>query len=81
MKNLNITGCRFGVYNHRFVYDNELLLNRQIIVLRDASGNIKYWTDFHKYAQSIKKGRIRNISSDNGNRCKNIACFLNYVFL
>lgn len=80
MKNLNITGCRFGVYNHRFVYDNELLLNRQIIVLRDASGNIKYWTDFHKYAQSIKKGRIRNISSDNGNRCKNIACFLNYVF-
>ena len=71
---------RFGVYEHRIVYDNDKLIRRQLIVLKDQDGDIVGWTDFHKYARSGKKALSRSIYSGQNSRCYNVSLLLNYIF-
>ncbi len=71
---------RFGVYKHRIVYDDGLLLLRQLIVLRDEGGHIVGWTDFHKYARGGKKRIARSINAGHDRRCLYVTKLLNYVF-
>lgn len=71
---------RFSVYKHRLVYDDDKLLVRHFIVLKDEDGFIQKWTDFDKYARGGRTATVRSITSDNSRRCM-IACkLLNYVF-
>lgn len=71
---------RFGVYEHKLVYDTDKIIKRQLIVLKDEDGNIVKWTDFHKYARSGKKSLSRNIYGGHDKRCINVSLLLNYVF-
>lgn len=71
---------RFGVYEHRIVYDSDKLIRRQLIVLKDQDGDIVGWTDFHKYARSGKKALSRSIYSGQNSRCYNVSLLLNYIF-
>ena len=48
-----MSNLRFSVYDHKLVYDEDHLLNRQLIVLKDEYGNIVGWTNFHKYAINV----------------------------
>ena len=80
MKMENSNELRFSVYDHKLVYDNDKLLRRQLIVLKNKDGNIVKWTDFHKYARSGKKSLARSIYSGQDKRCATICLFLNYVF-
>lgn len=70
----------FSVYEHTLVYDNDKLLTRKFIVLKDSNGNIIRWTDFHRYARAGKTSRVQSISSDSGMRCYDAVKLLNYVF-
>lgn len=56
---------RFAVYEHRVVYDNNIL-TRQFIVLKDDYDDIILWTTFHKYAVTHKKSIVRSMYSDRG---------------
>lgn len=71
---------RFSVYNHTLVYGEDQLLRRQLIVLKDADGDIRRWTDFHRYARSGRKSMSRSITSGQDKRCTRVCSFLNYIF-
>ena len=71
---------RFGVYSHRFVYDGDRLLQRDLIVLKDNDGDIVGWTNFHIYARSGKKALSRSLYGGGDKRCMSIVKLLNYVF-
>lgn len=71
----NSNELRFSVYDHKLVYDNDKLLRRQLIVLKNKDGNIVKWTDFHKYARSGKKSLARSIYSGQDKRCPQSVCF------
>lgn len=70
---------RFSVYNHTLVYREDQLLRRQLIVLKDADGDIRRWTDFHRYARSGRKSMPRSITSGQDKRCTRVCSFLNYI--
>lgn len=71
---------RFGVYEHKIVYNNEQLIRRQLIVLKDQDGDIVGWTDFDKYTRSGKKSFSRSIFSGQDSRSFNVSLLLNYIF-
>ncbi len=69
---------RFSVYNHRLVIQNELLINRKFIVLKNIDGSLIF-TDFHKYIKSNNQ-TVRNITDDGNNRFDFVVKLLNYAF-
>ena len=56
-----MSNLRFSVYDHKLVYDEDHLLNRQLIVLKDEYGNIVGWTNFHKSARGGKKSLAKSL--------------------
>jgi hypothetical protein len=60
---------RFAVYKHKLVYDEDQLLSRQMIVLKNQDGAIVGWTDYHKYARSGKTSYARSLYSGQDKRC------------
>lgn len=60
---------KFGVYEYRATDANEILLRKQLIVLKDENQNIVGWTDFHKYARSGKRTLSRSIYAGQDKRC------------
>lgn len=75
-----MSNLRFSVYDHKLVYDEDHLLNRQLIVLKDEYGNIVGWTNFHKYARGGKKSLAKSLYAGPNKRCTMACLFLNYVF-
>lgn len=71
---------KFGIYEYRATDANEILLRKQLIVLKDENGNIVGWTDFHKYARSGKRTLSRSIYAGQDKRCVYVSLLLNYVF-
>lgn len=71
---------KFSVYDHKLVYDNDKLLQRQLIVLKNQDNCIVAWTHFHKYARSGKKSVSRSLYGGQDKRCIMVCLFLNYVF-
>lgn len=67
---------RFVVYNHKLVYNDSMLIQRSMIVLKEAD-DIVGWTDFHKY---VRGGGSRSITSNDAVATQNVVKLLNYVF-
>lgn len=65
---------KFGIYEYRATDANEILLRKQLIVLKDENGNIVGWTDFHKYARSGKRTLSRSIYAGQDKRCVYVHC-------
>lgn len=74
------SNIRFYVYEHTLVIQNNQLISRKFIVLRDSQKHIVAWTDFHKYIHSGKYKVSHNISNDGNNRFYFVNKFLNYIF-
>lgn len=75
-----MSNYRFTVYEHTLVFDENKIIKRQFIVLKDDNGNIIGWTDYHSYAKSATSTGIRSVYSDTGKRCYYIVKLLNYIF-
>ncbi len=71
---------RFCVYHHKLIYDEDKLIQRQFIVLKDNNDIIVKWTTFHEYAKGGKNSLSRSIYGGHDNRCKTVCMLLNYVF-
>ena len=71
---------KFGIYEYRAEDGYGILMQKQMIVLRDADDNIVGWTDFHKYARSGKRALSRSLYSGHDKRCVYVSLLLNYVF-
>lgn len=72
---------RFYVYEHTFfVIQDNRLISRKFIVLRDADKHIVAWTDYHKYIQSGKNKRAKKITDDGNTRFDYVVKLLNYAF-
>lgn len=69
---------RFSIYKHNFVYDNNLIVTKQFIVLCRSDGT-KTFTNFHKYAVNPNR-KIKKFNEDGNNRFIFINKFLNYAF-
>lgn len=69
---------RFSIYKHNFVYDNNLIVTKQFIVLCHSDGT-KTFTNFHKYAVNPNR-KIKKFNEDGNNRFIFINKFLNYAF-
>ena len=67
---------KFGVYEYRATDANEILLRKQLIVLKDENQNIVGWTDFHKYARSGKRTLSRSIYAGQDKRCVYVSEYL-----
>lgn len=50
----------FSVYEHTLVIKDSDLIKRKFIVLKDASGDICAFTDFHRYIRSAKRQYARS---------------------
>ena len=70
---------RFGVYNHKIETEDENIIKRNLIVVRDEYGNIVRWTNFHKYARNPRKP-LRSLYADSRVRSNHICSLLNFVF-
>lgn len=68
----------FSIYKHRFVFQNNLLITKQFIVLCHSDGT-KTFTNFHKYVGNPNR-KIKKINEDGNNRFIFITKFLNYAF-
>lgn len=77
---IQMSELRFAVYKHKLVYDEDQLLSRQMIVLKNQDGAIVGWTNYHKYARSGKTSYARSLYSGQDKRCTMVCLFLNYVF-
>lgn len=73
-------GTHFSVYNHNLVIKENQLITRKFIVLKDASGDICAFTDFHRYIRSAKRQYARKVTDDGNNRHYYVVKLLNYVF-
>jgi len=70
----------FSVYEHTLVFKESELLTRKFIVLKDDSGDICAFTDFHRYIRSAKKQYAHRVTDDGNSRHYYVAKLLNYVF-
>ena len=80
VRRIIVNELRFCTYTHKLVYDEDKLLQRQLIVLKNKDGIIEKWTDLHKYVRSGKKTYSRSVFSGNDKRCVTVCIFLNYIF-
>ena len=69
---------RFSIYEHRFVYANNLIITKQFIVLKHIDGTMTF-TNFHKYIKNPDK-KIKSFNEKNDVKSKYICKFLNYAF-
>lgn len=70
----------FKVYEHNLVIDDQRLITRKFIVLKDADRHILSWTDYHKYIVPGKYRTTVNVTNDGNMRFYNVCSFLNYLF-
>lgn len=69
---------RFSVYKHQLVIDDNRLITRKFIVLKDVDGFIRF-TDFHKYIKP-RNYAVRTVSDDGNRRFDFVVKLLNYAF-
>ena len=69
----------FAVYEHKLITEEKRIIKRNLIVLKDETGFIVRFTDFHRYAKCPNRS-ARRITETGGTRCKFICRFLNYIF-
>ena len=69
---------RFKVYQHGYVIKDNLLVNRQFIVLQDDN-KLLHFTDFHKYIKNPDRKAVP-ITDDGNNRFSFVCKLLNYCF-
>lgn len=74
------TAYHFAVYEHSLVIEDECLITRKFIVIKDQSNQIIAFTNFHKYIKEGKYKSALNISSDGNRRAYYVCKFLNYLF-
>ena len=70
----------FAVYEHTLVFQEDMLLKRKFIVLKDNENTIHYFTNFHKYIKSGKNKYARRVADDGNSRHYYVCKLLNYVF-
>ena len=70
----------FSVYEHTLVIKDSDLIKRKFIVLKDASGDICAFTDFHRYIRSAKRQYARRVTDDGNSRHYYVVKLLNYAF-
>ena len=68
----------FSVYKHSYVVNDEKLLTRNFIVLKDGYLIVRF-TNFHLYIGHLGRS-IKRLESNDGTRFFYICKFLNYVF-
>lgn len=69
---------RFSIYEHRFVYANNLIITKQFIVLKHIDGTMTF-TDFHKYVKNPDR-KVKSFNEINDVKAKYVCKFLNYAF-
>lgn len=70
----------FSVYEHVLVLQDELLITRKFIVLRDSEKHIVRWTDYHRYIRSSKNKYAKKITDDGNQRFYYVVKLLNFAF-
>ena len=79
-KHDNSTSCHFGVYEHSLVIEDDCLITRKFIVLKNSQNQIIAFSNFHKYIKEGKYKSALSISSDGNKRSYYVCKFLNYLF-
>jgi integrase len=74
------TSCHFAVYEHSLVIEDNCLITRKFIVLKNPKNQIIAFSNFHKYVKECKYKSALSISSDGNKRSYYICKFLNYIF-
>lgn len=70
----------FSVYEHTLVLKESELIKRKFIVLKDNTGDICAFTDFHRYIRSARRQYARRVTDDGNSRHYYVVKLLNYVF-
>lgn len=70
----------FKVYEHSLVIQDNQLITRKFIVLKNNDKHIICWTDFHQYIITNKYRTVVNVANDGNMRFYNVCAFLNYLF-
>jgi integrase len=72
-------GYRFAVYKHRLIIQEDKLITRQFIVLKNSNNIIIAFTRLHRHIKS--KQWLKPISDDGNNRFYYVMAFLNHVLI
>ena len=72
---------RFSVYKHHLVLDDNRLIIRQFIVLKDFNNNIIAFTKFHNYIHTKNNRGAKSLYTTGNNRFAFVAQFLNYILI
>ena len=79
-KHDNSSSCHFAVYEHSLVIEDNCLITRKFIVLKNSQNQIIAFTNFHKYVKEGKYKSALSVSSDGNKRAYYVCKFLNYIF-
>jgi len=72
---------RYGVYEHRMIFDNKNVYSRSFIVLKNQYGIIVHFTCFHNYVDAYERGVCVPLASDAKSKMYYICKMLNYILI